>query len=50
MNIIIERIFLVIIVIEAVIYVLFILSCIFKKTCKWKKCPFRSKNCGTMDV
>ena len=29
---------------------LFILSCIFKKTCKWKKCPFRSKNYGTMDV
>ena len=50
MNIIIEDIILIIIVIEAVLFVPFILSCIFKKTCKWKKCPFRSKHYGTMDV
>lgn len=36
----------VIIIIEAVFYLPFLLSCIFKKSCKWKGCPFRCREQG----
>lgn len=36
----------ILIIIEAVLYVPFVLSCIFKKSCKWKSCPFRCKDQG----
>lgn len=39
-----------IIKVEAVFYGLFILSCLFKKTCKWKMCPFRSKNDRDLNI
>lgn len=34
------------IIVEAVFFVPFVLSCIFKKSCKWKGCPFRCKDQG----
>ncbi len=40
----------VIISVEDVFYGLFILSFLFINTCKWKKCPFRSKNDGDLDI
>lgn len=36
----------ILIMVEAVLYVPFILSCILKKSCKWKGCPFRCKDQG----
>lgn len=40
----------VLIIIEAVLYVPFVLSCIFKKSCKWKSCPFRCKGQGVTQM
>lgn len=34
------------IIVEAVFFVPFVLSCTFKKSCKWKGCPFRCKDQG----
>lgn len=44
--IVLQNIFLIFIIIEAVLYVPFVLSCLLKKSCKWKGCPFRCTDQG----
>jgi len=36
-------VFVILSILGIVLYVVFIVICLFKKTCRWKKCPFRSK-------
>ncbi len=47
---IIECVFLIVIVAEALVYIPFSISCHHKKTCSRKKCPFRATDTSLMSM